>query len=84
MEAIMELILGRFALQIWVFTAEITDDLILELDDILCTHDTSVDLKHHVLQLDEEGSPYTTATENVLPALCGRVVAAWMEDSLRW
>jgi hypothetical protein len=30
----------QFALHLWVFAAEITDDLILELDDILCTHDT--------------------------------------------
>jgi hypothetical protein len=67
MEAIMELILGKFALHVWVSAAEITDDLILELDDILGTQDTSVDLKHHVLQLDQEVSLYTTVID-VLPS----------------
>jgi hypothetical protein len=57
MEAIMELTLSQCALQIWVLTAEITDGLILELDNILCAHDTSVDLKHHLLKPDEEVPP---------------------------
>jgi hypothetical protein len=68
MEAIMGLTLGQCALQIWVFTVKITEDLILELDNILCASDISVNLKHHVLQLDEEVSPYTTAFDNILPA----------------
>jgi hypothetical protein len=77
-EATVELTLGQCPLQIWVFSTEITDELILELDDILWVHDTSVNSKHHVLQLDEEvplwctgmqpqSSPNTAAIDNVLP-----------------
>jgi hypothetical protein len=41
-EALGELTLGRSALMIWVFVAEITDEFILGLD-VLRAYDASVD-----------------------------------------
>jgi hypothetical protein len=42
-ETLVELSLGRRALRIWVFVAEITDEFILVLD-VLRAYDASVDL----------------------------------------
>ena len=52
-EAHVELTLGRRALRIWVFLADVTDEFILGLD-ILRTYDASVDLGRHLLQLGRE------------------------------
>ena len=48
MKALVELTLGREALRIWVFFAEITDEYNMELD-ILRDYDASVDLEPHLL-----------------------------------
>jgi hypothetical protein len=45
-----EVALGQRPLHIWVFVAKNTDKFILR-QDILCTHDTYVNLKHHVVWL---------------------------------
>jgi hypothetical protein len=50
-EALVELTLGRDALRIWVFVAEITDEFILLGLDVLRAYDASVDLGHNVLRL---------------------------------
>jgi len=42
-EAFVELALGRWALRIWVFVTEVTDEFILGLD-VLRAYDASMDL----------------------------------------
>jgi hypothetical protein len=49
-EALVELNLGRRALRIWMFVAEITYEFILGLDG-LRAYDASVDLRRHLLRL---------------------------------
>jgi hypothetical protein len=49
-ETLVELTLGRRALRIWVFVAEITDELILGLD-VLRAYNASLDLGRHLLRL---------------------------------
>jgi hypothetical protein len=51
--ALFKLTPGWWALRIWVFVAEVTDEFILGLD-VLWTYDVSVDLGCHLLQLDQE------------------------------
>jgi hypothetical protein len=48
-EALRELTLGKRALNIWVFVADITDDLILGLD-ILRAYHATVDVRRHRLR----------------------------------
>jgi hypothetical protein len=48
-EALVELALEWHLLWIWVLVADITDELIMG-PDALQAHDTSMDLKCHVLQ----------------------------------
>jgi hypothetical protein len=45
-EALRELTLGQRALNIWIFVADITDDLILGMD-ILRAYHATVDVGHH-------------------------------------
>jgi hypothetical protein len=52
-EALIELTLGRRGMRIWVFVAEITDELILGLD-FLRAYDASVDLGRHLIHLVQE------------------------------
>jgi hypothetical protein len=92
-DAQVELTLGRRALKIWVFVAEITDEFILGLD-VLRAYDASVDLGRHVLRLGrEEVTLWSTGTrprssrlslisDEVIPARCERVVAARLETPL--
>jgi hypothetical protein len=49
-EALVELTLGRRAMRIWMFVAEVTDEFILGLD-VLRAYDASVDLGSHFLRL---------------------------------
>jgi hypothetical protein len=53
MAAFMDINLGQDPICIWVFTANITDELILELD-IMHAHDAAVEFRRHVLQLGDE------------------------------
>jgi uncharacterized protein YacL (UPF0231 family) len=52
-EALVEVTLGRRALRIWVFDAEITDELILELH-VLQAYNMVVDLGRQLLRLGQE------------------------------
>jgi hypothetical protein len=52
-EALVELSLGRGALKIWVFVAEVTEELILGLD-VQRAYDASVDLGRHLPRLGRE------------------------------
>ena len=52
-EVFVELTLGRRAMRIWAFVAEVTEEFILELD-VLRAYDTSVDLGRHLLRLGQE------------------------------
>ena len=86
-EALVELTLGRRALRIWVFVADVTDEFILGLD-ILRAYDASVDLGRHLLRLGGEevtlwgpGTRTKTARlslvdDEVNPAPCERAVMA--------
>ena len=86
-EALFELTLGRRALRIWVFVAEVTDEVILGLD-VLRAYDASVDLGRHLLRLGREevtlwrpGTQPKSARPSlvgdvVIPARCERVVMA--------
>jgi hypothetical protein len=47
-ETLVKLTLGQWVLKIWVFVADITEELVLGLD-ILLSYDMSVDVGHHVL-----------------------------------
>jgi hypothetical protein len=84
------LTLGRRPLQIWIFVADITDELILGLD-ILRAYDASVDLGRQMLRFGEEEvslwNPQTepqptrliVADDQVIPAQCERVVMAKLD-----
>jgi hypothetical protein len=52
-EAHFDLTLGRRALSIWVFVAEVTNEFIVGLD-ILRAYNESVELGHHLLRLGRE------------------------------
>jgi hypothetical protein len=52
-EALVEVNLGRRALRIWVFDAEITDEFILELH-VLQAYNMVVDLERQLLRLEQE------------------------------
>ena len=92
-EALVELTLGRRALRIWVFVAEVTDEFILELN-VLRAYDASVDLGRHLLRLGQEevalwrpGAQHNSARlslagDEVIPARCKRVVMARLEAPL--
>jgi hypothetical protein len=81
-EALVELTLGRGALKILVFVAEITDEFILGLD-ILRACDASVDLGRRILRLDQEevslwrprSSRLTLASDEMIPARLREVTA---------
>jgi hypothetical protein len=92
-EAFVTLTLGRLPLEIWVFVADLTDELILGLD-ILRAYDASVDLGSQMLRLGEEEvslwSPQTepqpsrliVVVDQVIPTQCKRVVMAHLESPL--
>jgi hypothetical protein len=75
----------------WVFVANITDELILGLD-ILRAYDASVDIGRQTLRLAEEEislwnpgagarpSSLTVAEGHVIPAQCEGIVIARMEN----
>ena len=52
-EALVKLTLGRRALRIWVFVAEVTDEFILGLD-VLRAYNASVDPGCNLLRLGQE------------------------------
>ena len=52
-EAFVEVTLGRRALRIWVFVAEVTDEFILGLD-VLLAYDASMDIGRYFLRLGQE------------------------------
>ena len=93
LEALVELTLGWRALRIWVFVAEVTDELILHLD-VLWAYDTSVDLGRNLLRLGQEEvmlwrpgtQPKSTRLclvgDEVILARCKRVVMAKLEAPL--
>jgi hypothetical protein len=78
----------------WVFVANITDELILGLD-ILRAYTASVDIGRQTLRLAEEEvslwspgagprpSGLVVAKDQVIPAQCEKVVMARMESPLR-
>jgi hypothetical protein len=88
-EILPTLTFGRRPLSMWVFVANITDELILGLD-ILRAYDASVDIGRQTLRLaDEEVSlkssragprPSSPAVRNdhVIPAQCEGIVMARM------
>jgi hypothetical protein len=91
--ALVELNLGRSALKIYVFVAEITDMFILG-PDVLRICDVSMDLGRHMLRLGREvllwrpggrprSSRLTLASDKVIPAKCETVVTAWQEGLLK-
>jgi hypothetical protein len=90
-EAFVTLTLWRRPLGIWVFVADITNELILGLD-VLRAHDASVDLGRQMLPLGEEEvslwspsldpqpSCLVVGDNQVIPAQCERVVMAQLES----
>jgi hypothetical protein len=92
-EVLLTLMLGRRPLKMWVFVANITDELILGLD-ILRAYDASVETGRQTLRLaDEEVSfwspgagprPSTlvVANDHVIPTQCEGIVMARMENPL--
>jgi hypothetical protein len=92
-EVFLTLTLGRCPLIIWVFVANITNELNLGLD-ILCAYDASVDLGRQTLRLaGEEISlwspgagprPYSVvvAKDQEVPAKCEGILMAWSESPL--
>ena len=89
-EGLVELTLGRQALRIWAFVAEVTDEFILGLD-VLLAYDTSVDLGRHLLRLGQEdvllcaqssSSRLSPVREEVIPARCEKVVMVTSETPL--
>jgi hypothetical protein len=92
-EVLLTLTLGRCPLKMWVFVANITDELILGLD-ILRSNDASVDIGRQTLRLaDKEvllwspgaglrpSSP-VVADDHVIPAQYQGIVMARMENPL--
>jgi hypothetical protein len=91
-ETLVQLTLGWSAFQIWVFVTEITDEFILGLD-VLRACDASVHLGPHVPRLGLEVFLWgpgarprtfrlTLASNEVILALCEKVVTAWREGPL--
>ncbi|XP_033607223.1 uncharacterized protein LOC117282280, partial [Cryptotermes secundus] len=92
-EVLLTLTLGRQPITMWVFVANITDELILGLD-ILRAYDASVDIGRQTLRLAEEEvslwSPGTgpcpssliVAKDHVIPARSEGIVMARMENHL--
>jgi hypothetical protein len=92
-EAFVTPTLGQLPLVIWVFVADITDELILGLD-ILCAYDASMGLGRQMLRLGEEEvslwvphldpqpSRLVVGDDQVIPAQCERVVKAQLESPL--
>jgi hypothetical protein len=92
-EAFLTPILGRRPLKIWVFVADITNELILGLD-VLSTYDASVDIGRQTLRLAEEEvslwspgagprpSSLIVAKDQVIPELCEGIVMAKLESPL--
>jgi hypothetical protein len=52
-KALVKLTLGLKPISMWVFVAEITEEIMLRLD-ILYTYDASVDLERHMLLLAQD------------------------------
>jgi hypothetical protein len=83
-EVFLTLTLGRRPLKIWVFVANITNELILGLD-ILRAYDASVDLGRQTLRLaGEEISLWSrgAAKDQVMPAKCEGILMARSESPL--
>jgi hypothetical protein len=92
-DVFLTLNLGRRSLKIWVFVADITNELILGLDN-LRAYDASVDIGCQTLCLAEEGvslwspgagpclSSLAVAKGHVIPAQCEGIVMARMEKPL--
>jgi len=92
-EALVDLTLGRQALRIWVFVAEVTDEFILGLD-VLRAYDASVDLGCHLLRLGREevtlwrpgtqpkSARLSLVASVVIPARCERAVMAKLQAHL--
>jgi hypothetical protein len=92
-ETFVTLILGWRPLEIWVFVADTTDELILGID-ILRAYDASVDIARQMLRLGEEEvslwsprmepqpSSLILANNQVILAQCERVVMAQLESPL--
>jgi hypothetical protein len=92
-EVLLTLTPGRRPLSMWVFVANITDELILGLI-ILHTYDASVDIGRQTLRLaDEEVSLWSpgagsgpsslvVANDHVITAQCEGIVMARMENPL--
>jgi hypothetical protein len=92
-EVLLTLTLERRPLKMWVFVANITDELILGLD-ILRAYDASVGIGHQTLRLaGKELSLWTpgagprpssllVTADHVIPAQCEGLVMARMENFL--
>ena len=92
-EALVELTLGRRALRIWVFVAEVTDVFILGLY-MLRAYEASVDLGRYLLRLGQEevtlwrpgAQPNSTRLrlvgDEVISARCERAVMEKFESHL--
>jgi hypothetical protein len=92
-EVLLTLTLGRRPLKMWMFVANITDELILGLD-ILRAYDASVDIGRQTLRLaDEEVSLWNpgagpcpsslvVAEDHIIPTQCKGIVMARMENPL--
>jgi hypothetical protein len=89
-EVLLTLTLGRCPLRMWVFVANITDELIFGLD-VLRAYDASVDIGLRLA--DEEVSLWNpgagpcpsslvVAEDQVMPAQCEGIVMARMENPL--
>lgn len=93
MEALVEIILGQGPICIWVFTTNITDEFISQLD-IMHAHNASMDFRHHMLQLGDKevplrhpgaqlrSTPCMNGNSKVAVARCDRIVVAWLEGSI--
>jgi hypothetical protein len=92
-EVFLTLTLGRRPLKIWVFVADITDELILGLD-VLRAYDVSVDTGRQTLRLAEEEaslwnpgagpcpSSLVVAKDKVIPARCEGIIIARLESPI--
>jgi hypothetical protein len=88
-EVVLTLTLGHRPLRMWLFVADITDELILG-QDILCAYDASVDIGRQTLRLAEEEvslwipgegprpSSLVVAKDHVIPTQCEGIVMARM------
>jgi hypothetical protein len=92
-EPFVKLTLERRPQITWVFIASATDEFILGLD-VMHTHDASVDLRCHMLQLDDEEvalrhpgarprlSARLMASSEVAVVWCDRITAVRLEGGL--